>query len=237
MWDINRALLTSLALAACVLFPTRSPAAEPTRAAPIYSLPEDGTWVEYDWTGLGPDGKELKGVLRVSSVGTKTTAGVTSRWVEVRKEYREGDETKREFRKFLVSVKAFADAPTLSDHVTAVIGQDNNDTPAALSPARARTFVTLGLTAEDATLEQVRAREPVEVPLGKYQARHVRARSRADDRKLGYQGWLTGEVPFGCARFEVFEKSASGPPRRIFTAVAARTGRGARPEVDESKAR
>jgi hypothetical protein len=231
------ARLTPLALVASVLLAAPSRSAEPTRAAPIYSLPEDGSWVEYDWTGVGPDGKELKGILRVSSVGTKTSQGVASRWVEIRKEYREAGKTKQEYRKFLVPVKAFADTPTLRSHVTSVIGQENSDAPAALRPARVRTFLDLGLTADSATLEEVRARESVEVPAGKYRARHVRARSRSGDRELEYQGWLTADVPFGCARFEVFERSGDGQAKRVFAATAARTGRDAKAEVDESTVR
>src|SRR5439155_4096420 len=142
----NMARLTSLVLAASVLFLSPSRAAEPTRPAPIYSLPRDGSWVEYDWTGVGPDGKETKGVLRISSVGTTTSAGVESRWVEVRKEYSQGGETRREYRKFLVPVKAFTDSPTLRGHVSSVIGRDNSDAPAGLSAKRARTFVSMGLT-------------------------------------------------------------------------------------------
>jgi hypothetical protein len=229
--------LTSFALALCVLSPAPSRAAEPTRPAPIYSLPRDGSWVEYDWTGAGSDGKEMRGVLRISSVGTKTSGGVESRWVEVRKEYSQGGETRREYRKFLVPVKAFTDSPTVRDHVSSVIGQDNADAPAGLSAKRTRTFVSMGLTGEDVALKEVRAREKVEVPLGKYEARHVRARGLHDDWELEYQGWLTNDVPFGCARFEVFEVSQGGPVKRVFSATAVRAGRGARSEVDESRAR
>lgn len=227
------ARLTSLALAFCVLFPPLAWPAEPTRAAPIYSLPDDGSWVEYDWTAAGPDGKDIKGLLRISCVGTKTSDGVKSRWVEVRKEYRRGDKTRREYRKFLVPVKAFADAPTLRRHVTSVIGQDDDKAPFGLKPEGRRAFLELGLTEDDAALKEVRAREMVEVPLGKYEARHVRARGKAGERVLEYQGWLSVDVPFGCARYEILETSGDGPAKRIFTATAARTGRGARPEVDE----
>jgi hypothetical protein len=228
--------LTVLALALCVLFPTSSRSAEPTRAAPIYSLPEDGSWVEYDWTGVGADGKEMKGLLRISSVGSKTSGGVESRWVEVRKEYSQGDKMRREYRKFLVPVKPFAADPTLRNHVTAVIGQDDSTLPFGLSPSGRQTFLELGLTGKDAALKAVSTREEVEVPLGKYLARHVRARGKAGDRELEYQGWLTGDVPFGCARFEVFEGPA-GKGLRIFAAAATRSGRGTNPEVDETRAR
>jgi hypothetical protein len=229
--------LASLALVVCVLCPAPARPAEPTRAAPVYSLPDDGSWVEYDWTGAGPDGKEIKGLLRISAVGTKTTAGVTSRWVEVRKEYGRGDGAKREYRKFLLPVKAFADAPTLRDHVTSVIGQGGSEAPHTLSRTARRSFLELGLTGDEAGLKEVRAREKVEVPLGKYETREVRARGTAGERELEYRGWLSAEVPFGCARFEIYEGPAGGAAKKVFAASAARSGRDAKAELDETKAR
>jgi hypothetical protein len=228
---------TLLLWAACLALPGPARAAEPTRAAPLYALPADGAWVEYDWTATGPDGKELKGTLRISSVGTKTVGDAAHRWVEVRKEYKEGDETKREYRKLLVAEKAFAAAPTLRDHVPTVIGQDGSEAPALLSAARARDFLDLGLSGSDAVLKEVAARDKVTVPLGKYEARHVRARDKSGERAQEYHGWLTADVPFGCARFEMREGKGDGPVKTVFKATAARSGKGARAEVDESKAR
>ena len=44
----------------------------------------------------------------------------------------------------------------------------------------------MGLTGDEAALKEVRAREKVEVPLGKYETRHVRARG-----KRGNGNWST----------------------------------------------
>jgi hypothetical protein len=229
--------LTALALVFCVLAAAPARPAEPTRAAPIYSLPDDGSWIEFDWTGVGPKGEEIKGVLRISSVGTKTVAGVTSRWVEVRKEYGKKDEKKPEYRKFLVPVKAFAASPTLRDHVDSVIGKEGSEAPHALSSSGRQAFLEMGLNGEGAALKEVLARVSVEVPLGKYEARKVRARGKSSEHELEYRGWLSPDVPFGCARFEIFEIPAGAAPKRIFAATAARSGRGAKSEVDETKSK
>ncbi len=231
------ARLMPLALALCVLIAAPARPAEPTRAAPIYALPDDGSWVEYDWTGTGPAGEEIKGKLRISSVGTKTVAGVELRWVEVRKEYTRQGGDKHEYRKFLVPVKAFADAPTLRDHVTSIIGKEDAEAPHALTPSARYTFLDLGLGGDGTALTEVRAREKIEVPLGKYEAREVRARGKSGDRELEYRGWLSADVPFGCARFEIYEGPAGGTPKKIFSAVAARGGRDAKSEVDETRAK
>jgi hypothetical protein len=229
--------LPYLLLATWVVVHGPARAAEPTRAAPLYALPADGTWVEYDWTATDPMGKEVKGTLRLSAVGGKVIDGTACRWVEIRKEYREGSQTKREYRKLLVAEKAFAAAPTLRDHVRAVIGQDGSAAPLTFSASRARNFVNMGFDAADASLKEVRAREKVSTPLGRYDARHVAAQSRSGERVREYDGWLTADVPFGCARFEVREGSGDGPRKTVFTATAARSGKGAKSEVDEARAR
>ena len=48
---------------------------------------------------------------------------------------------------------------------------------------------------------------------------------------------LSADVPFGTARFEVYEGPAGGSAKKIFAASAARAGRDAKAEVDETKAR
>ena len=229
--------LTCLWLVACVVVSGPAPAAEPTRAAPLYALPADGTWVEFDWTATDPNGKEVKGTLRLSAVGGGVIDGTPCRWVEIRKEHRDRNETKREYRKLLIAEKAFAAAPTLRDHVRTVIGQDGSAAPLTFSASRARDFLNMGLDAPDASLKEVRPRAKVTTPLGEYEARRVTARSESGKRVREYDGWLTADVPFGCARFEVCEGAADGPRKVVFTATAARRGKGAKAEVDEAKAK
>jgi hypothetical protein len=229
----------SLGLALCVLAPAVLRSAEPTRPAVLYSLPADGAWVEFDWTltGPGPGGKETKGTLRLSSVGSKTVDDTACRWVEARKEFKPDEQTRREFRKLLIAEKEFAAKPTLRDHVRMVIGQEGDASPELFSPGRARDFLNMGLNDPDAALKEVAAREEVSTPLGKYKARHVMARDKSGERTREYHGWLTADVPFGCARFEVREARGDGPLKVVFTATAARSGKDAKPEVDEAKAR
>ncbi len=228
---------TSLAAAFCLLVPVMGRGAEPTRPAALYALPADGAWVEYDWTATTPDCREHKGTLRLSSVGSKTVDGTACRWVELRKEYKQGEETKREYRKVLIDEKAFAAAPTLRDHVRTVIGRDDDAAPQVLAADRARSFLNMGFEDSGAALKEVRAGERVSTPLGDYKARHVTARERSGERTREYDAWLTTDVPFGCARFEVREAKGDGPLKVVFTATAARSGKGAKAEVDEAKAR
>jgi hypothetical protein len=86
-------------------------------------------------------------------------------------------------------------------------------------------------------LKEVRARAKVTTPLGEYEAQHVTARSKSGERVREYDGWLTADVPFGCARFEVREGTGDGPRKIVFAATAARSGKGAKAQVNEAKAK
>jgi hypothetical protein len=218
-----------------IAFSAQTFAADPERAAPIYSLPKDDAWIEYNCTAINPNGKEMNVKLRISSVGTKDADGTACRWVEVRKEFEADKEKHREYRKLLIAEKAFTDKPTLLGHVRLVYGQDGDRTPSLLSPARKDEFLTMGLQGSGTELREVKAGEAVETKFGKFTARVVTARGKSGERELEYRGWLTADVPFGCVRFEIYEKIGDGPQRRIFTADAVLGGRGAKAEVNEPR--
>ena len=69
-----------------------------TRAAPLYALPADKSWVEYNWEATSPGGVRRVGTLRISSVGTSRLNGVPHRWVEITKEVRDGSRVQRRTR-------------------------------------------------------------------------------------------------------------------------------------------
>jgi hypothetical protein len=224
---------TLLVLFTGLLVSALAQAAEPRNAAPIYMLPKDGSWVEYDGTLLEPGSKELKGRLRLSSVGTQVREGKTYRWIEIRKNWPEDAEEKTEYRKVLLDEAGFQASPTFQDQVRGVWGKKGDrGSVVSLSASRAEDFLGLGFRRGGAALREVEADEQVTVPLGKYTARHVRARGSRGERELEYHGWLTKDVPFGCARFEVREVPRTGPARTIFTAAAARSGSKAKSEVE-----
>jgi hypothetical protein len=228
---------TYLSLIAWLVLAAPGRPAEPKHAAPLYSLPADGTWVEFEWTATRPSGPDLHGTLRLSAVGGKVISGTAYRWVEIRQEYPADVGTKQQYRKLLIDAKAFVASATLRDHVRTVIGQDGPAAPFLLSPTRAEDFLDLGLGLAEAALTEVRAGEKVRTPLGEHTARQVTAGGASRGHTWEYRGWLTADVPFGCARFEVRKGEGDGPLRTVFTATAARAGRGATAEVDESRAR
>ncbi len=95
--------------------------------------------------------------LRISSVGTKDDEGIACRWVEIRKEFEVARETRREYRKLLIAEKAFAEKPTLLNHVRLVYGQNGERPPFLLSPPLKEEFLTMGLQGTGSELREVKA--------------------------------------------------------------------------------
>src|SRR5262245_42820202 len=121
---MKRLLVPVLALLCLVPRPVRAddPAPAP---APLYSLPADGTWVEYDWQGLGADGAKQSGTLRISSVGAVDVKGQLHRWVECQLVTRVGDKLVTKVRKLLIAEKGFEKGGSLRDAVAAVYALDD----------------------------------------------------------------------------------------------------------------
>jgi hypothetical protein len=202
-----------------------------TGAAPLYSLPKDGTWVEYACTVAEQGGRQQTGTLRISSVGQTVTQGARYRWVEIKWESDPGGKQTRRIRKLQVVEETFARSRSLKDSVVAIFDQGEGGAVARMSTPQARAFLSLGLEVRDTGLK-TRNVEKHEIRPGEIRTRQV---SGAGD--LMYDGWLTDTVPFGWSRFEIREVRGEGPGRKVFTAAVARTGPGARSEVDESKAK
>jgi hypothetical protein len=95
----------------------------------------------------------------------------------------------------------------------------------------------MGIHAPGGTLPEVRAREILAGELRKLATRHVAAWGEQEGRILEYHGWLTREVPFSWAALTVREKRGDAAARTVFSAAVTRTGRGAKSEVDQSRAR
>jgi hypothetical protein len=232
---MRRHVYLGLVLAVLVVVPGRC-AAQP-RCGPLYSLPADGTWVEYVWQATLPDGREQMGTLRISSVGSRQVQGVRHRWVEIKKATRQGAETRVQLRNLLVAEKAFADSQSLQGNVAEVFAQDDLKGPVTrLTTSRLEEFISLGIEGPGAILKTVGDEEELATGLGKFPARHVSAQGKRGDRTLEYHGWLTGKVPFGWAKFEIRERSGK-KPESVFRAVATRSGADARSEVSETRAK
>src|SRR4051795_10100387 len=61
-----------------------------TRVTSLYTLPAEGTWVEYDWKSLRPGDHLQTGVLRMSVVGHQKVGEVPCCWIELKKADRHG---------------------------------------------------------------------------------------------------------------------------------------------------
>jgi hypothetical protein len=214
-WPIALLLTTVLA----------SPADLPaqTRAAPLYALPADGTWVEYDWESPRPGGAGQTGTLRISSVGTTTVQGVPHRWVEITKEVRHGGRVHR--RAQAAGRRPGARGRPLDEAVARGYDQAGGGREVPLSNDRLRAFTALGIQGPQEALREVATGEEVRTSLGTFRTRHVTAIGSTAGRILEYHGWLSPDLPFGWARMEIRQPHGDGPPQTVFRASASRTGR------------
>jgi hypothetical protein len=141
-------------------------------------------------------------------------------------------------RKLLVDREAITTGASLQGRVREVYHRGGPSSPVTrLSSERIADFLGMGIRGPNSTLRVVAVDEAVKTPLGKFVTRHMTAEGVIGKRTLEYQGWLTDRMPFGCAQFEVRERGGLGPARLVFHAEAARSGKGARSELDESRAR
>jgi hypothetical protein len=205
--------------------------------APFYALPEDGAWVEYEWTAVGQDQQKTTGTLRISCVGRLEIRGEPHCWVELKKEFKLRDRPVQQVRKLLVAEKTFRKGGPVQDAVVEVYDRHGTDGPVTrLSPARVADFLSLGLSGPEASFKEVQEKEEIETPLGKFVARQVVARGK-EGRRFDYYAWLTPEAPFGWCKIELKENTGTASGRTVFTALAVKKGKDAKSELDETKAR
>jgi hypothetical protein len=182
--------------------------------------------VEYEWKAMEPDASEQTGTLHICSLGREERKGLRCRWVEVRKTVRKGPGLKYRSRKLLVAEEAFARNRVLRGNVIECWEQVKEGGPfTRLTGRRLQDFLGMGFEGSEARLRTVREKVEVETGLGKRSAKLVSANGRPGKRTLEYRGWLSEEVPFGWARFEIREARGRSSQQTIFTAVVKRTGR------------
>src|SRR5262245_17608913 len=121
-----------------------------TRPSLLYSLPKDGTWVEYEVKGATPTKQALSGFLRVASVGGKEVNKVKCRWIEVKIDTKKGVQRNIEIFKILIAEKALDAGPAWAGNVLEVHQKKNADAPVKLQPRQGEEFLTLGCTGDEA---------------------------------------------------------------------------------------
>jgi len=218
-------------LAVMSLLALAIPALGQTRPAPFYSLPANGTWVEFEWVQSPLKGNSTSGTLRLSSVGRKDVDGMPHRWIEIKLSTQHKDEVRSRYRKLLVE-EGNGKAVVYPDAVRQGFGKESAKAPVTrLNPKTLDDLLGMGLPA-DSVMKERAADQALQTKLGRLTVRHVVSESKTGPR--GYHGWLTDKVPFGCAKFEIREDTSA---RVTFQASIIRSGENARSEVDEATAK
>ena len=201
-----------------------------TRPAPIYSLPPDGTWVEYEWVLQTGNGNKIPGTLRISSVGQTQVDNLAHRWVEIKLTARKGKKPFIRYRKLLINEQVLAQRKVFHNAVKQCwdrIGMDGPTTP--LPIRKINDFLGMGLVTDAALHRQPKSIELV-TKIGKFETGHVRTESNLSPSR-DYRGWLTEKVPFGWAKFEIHERDSQEKRRIVFRAIVSKKGNNAQSEV------
>lgn len=224
----------------------------PPRVAPIYGLPKDGTWVDFDITYRDRRNQLFLGKMRISSVGQKQLGQKgQGRWIEVKIQ---GKPFEVRLGKLLVAEEIFAQKQSLEEAVLEAYHREGSDGAVVrLTGDQIADYFTMGIRGE---LDFVK-NEEIKTKLGTFQGKQVFAQGKGrlrpakkndnqpgkeepqqpvvEVRELHYRAWLANEVPFGIARFEVWAKVGTDPTRKVFSAEAISRGDGAKSELNESK--
>lgn len=156
-----------------------------------------------------------------------------------------GEAIQTRFGKLLVAESAFRGGRPLEEGIAEAWHREGeNGTPRRFSGAELIAYFSMGVSGY---LKEVKPRDEVETGLGKVVCRCVestgsgklrpaRGRSAKEagdeeqevkalpERGLVYRAWLSDDVPFGVARFEVWAKIDGDATRPVFEARVVRTG-------------
>jgi hypothetical protein len=211
--------------------------------APLYSLPRDGAWAEFDFECKDRAGKDIRGTMRISSTGRIEIRQVGYRWIEIKIE---GDGVKTRYGKILVEEEALLKGEPFEDHILVAYHQEGKNAPVLqYSGAQITRFFTMGIRGR---LKQGKTEDEVATAAGPFKCKQVESgghpqvhlavdndkkeQKPANQRTLAYRAWLSDGVPFGVVKFEVWSTSAQeSTDRRVFVAQFSRSGQGARSEV------
>src|SRR5438270_10112249 len=106
--------LLSFAVSLTILCGSPNRCLAQTKVAPLYSLPVDGVWVEFDFQSKDRLNKENSGAMRISSTGRAQVGDVPHRWIEIKMA---GGAIQTRYGKLLVAEGALRDGGALADGV------------------------------------------------------------------------------------------------------------------------
>src|SRR5262249_45656974 len=111
-------------LSLTVLLGSAGPSLAQTKVAPLYSLPADGVWVEFDFKYRDRLNKEIQGTMRISSTGRVRIGDIDHRWVEI-KMSESNIETR--YGKMLLVEEALRKGQPLEDNVVEAFHQEGTN--------------------------------------------------------------------------------------------------------------
>lgn len=196
----------------------------------LYSLPDDGVWVEYSITGSNK-GSAFETTERLSCVGTKETQGGPIRIVELKyvTKPKKGEERILTYQ-LHINAKQFKDGKRLRDCIAIAVEKNGKDGKIELvTDQQLDSMLSETIFDREPKLKLIKKGESVETKLGKFTTRQYFAQAGSTDN--AYRAWLSDEVPFGVV------KARTGSTRSLYLSVkeAVRSGKDAKSELGEIK--
>lgn len=225
---------TNCLLASLTLILVAHPLSAQQKPAVLYSLPADGVWAEFTMKRTGPrDLPASTGMLRISSVGTKIVNGLAHRWIQIKGDYEISDREFTFVTKLLLAEKAVGRGELLPDSVPEAYGaftrKGEPQKTGRMSNKEIEQLLSQG-TPKTGQSRLAADMEEITTPIGKFMAKRLSITySDPSNPKMEACFWLTKDVPFGWAKYELKQDG-----KTVFLYELAKTGTGAKSELDES---
>jgi hypothetical protein len=207
-----------------------SPLWAQTRPSLLYSLPPDGTWVEYEVKGSRSK-QPISGTLRVACFGSQEVNKVKYRWIEVKLEIKKGVDKRIEIFKMKIDEKALEGGPAWAGNVVEVHQKVDAKAPVKLPPQQGEEFLSMGCIDGDVKLAVKKEKASVTTSKETLTCKEVEANCKRSDGQIDYLCWLNSTVPFGWARINTVTR-LKDEEVSIFTATYVQKGTGAKSELD-----
>lgn len=211
------------------------------KVAPIYSLPESSATVEYDITYRDRTSKEYAGKMWMSALPHHATQeGDAQRWIETKIK---GDQFEPRLGKWLISEAEYGRTRSFEASLLEAYHQEGQGgLVQRMNGSQISQYFTMGVSGE---LEFVKD-TTLTTPMGQLKVKEMAANGRGRQRlaseirkdsekdlvvqavsapasspyEMEYRVWISDEVPFGVARFEVWGQSQRFGRTLLFSATA-----------------
>lgn len=185
----------------------------------VYRLPEDGAWAQYDMQlriGAAGTGLELKGQVKISSVGVETVGDEKCRWLEIRVDLKADGREQIVLNKALIPEKHLGRGKAPVENIIRAWNKTGDEEVKSLTDMKspqAGVFQIL-LTGPDANATKLEPITLENAKLGKLESAGELATREYDQSqtkvKATYEHRLSDKAPFGVVSTKIKFQGGDG---------------------------